>query len=408
MWEHMREQTTEHRRHPRQALNARSVQTIKPNGRVRRIADGEGLYLVISANGAKSWVLRVVVKRKRCDLGLGSASLVTLAEAREDARRLRKIARAGGDPIAERQHERRPVPSFRAAAEAVHQALSATFRNPKHAAQWLSSLGYVLNAFGAKRVDAVTTPDILAALEPHWLVRPETSRRVLQRVRKIFEWCKGKGFRVGDNPTQGVADVLPKQSRTAKHHAALPYAETAAFVQAVRAADAAEGVKLALELTVLCGMRTCETIRATSDEFDMASATWTVPGERMKGGLEHRVPLTSRALEIVTRAKALADGSPYLFPGRARQKPLSNMAMLMLLRRMKRQDITVHGFRSTFRDWAEDCTAYPHAVKEAALAHKVKDKAEAAYRRTDLFNRRRALMEDWTAYATGVSTPTST
>jgi integrase len=387
------------------ALNARAVQTLKANGRVRRIADGGGLYLTIAPTGLKTWVLRVVVKGKRCDLGLGSASLVTLAEARDDARRLRKIARAGGDPLAERRHERRHLPSFRAAAEAVHQALSPTFRNPKHASQWLSSLGYVLTEFGTKRVDAVTTADIMTALEPHWLVRQETSRRVLQRVRKIFEWCKGKGYRVGDNPTQGVANVMPKQSRIVKHHAALPYAEAPAFVQAVRAADAAEGVKLALELTVLCGMRTSETIRAMPDEFDMTSKTWTVPGARMKNGLEHRVPLTSRALEIVTRAKALANGSPYLFPGRARGRSLSNMAMLMLLRRMKRQDITVHGFRSTFRDWAEEETSHPRAVCEAALAHTLKDKVEAAYRRTDLFNRRRALMEEWERFVTGTAAP---
>src|SRR4051794_9474654 len=166
MWEQMRERTTEPRRHPHHALNARAVQTLKTDGRVRRIADGDGLYLVVAPNGSKSWVLRVVVKGKRCDLGLGSAKLVTLAEARDDAHRLRKIARAGGDPVADRRYERRPVPSFRDAAVEVHTALSPTFRNPKHAAQWLSSLRPVLSAFGAKRVDAVTTADIMTALEP--------------------------------------------------------------------------------------------------------------------------------------------------------------------------------------------------------------------------------------------------
>jgi integrase len=405
MWEDMREKTDALRRHPHHALSARTVQTLKANGRVQRIADGGGLYVVVAPNGSKSWVLRVVVKQKRSDLGLGSTKLVTLAEAREEAHRLRKIARAGGDPIADRRHERRPVPSFRTAAEEVHKALSQTFRSPKHSLQWLASLDPVFIAFGAKRVDAVTTADIMAALEPHWLVTPETSRRVLQRVRRIFDWSSGKGFRVGNNPTQGVAQVLPKQPRITRHHAALPYAEAPAFIQALRAVDAAEGVKLALELTVLCGMRTIETIRATWNEFDMQAKTWTIPGARMKAGEEHRVPLASRALEIVGRAKVLANGSPYVFPGRSAKKPLSNMALLMLLRRMKRSDITVHGFRSTLRDWSEDCTNYPRAVSEAVLAHKLKDKTERAYRRSDLFNRRRALMDDWDRFVTSSPAP---
>ena len=196
--------------HPHKALSARTVQTVKATGKVQRLADGGGLYLFVAPGGSKSWVLRTLVKGKRCDLGLGSVTLVTLAEARDHALRLRKIARAGGDPIAERRQERRAVPTFEVAARQVHAAHAVGFRNEKHRKQWLSSLADVLAAFGAKRVDAITSADVLTALGPNWLVRPETSRRVLQRVRMIFDWCKAQGYCTGDNPTQGVTKVLPK------------------------------------------------------------------------------------------------------------------------------------------------------------------------------------------------------
>ena len=382
------------------ALTARAVQTLKSKGRAQRHRDGGGLYLLIAPRGSKSWVLRTVVKGKRCDIGLGSAALVSLAEARDEARRLRKIARTGGDPLAERQHERRAVPTFKTAATQVHAAHAAGFRNEKHRKQWLASLAGVFSAFGGKRVDAITSADILAALSPQWLVRPETSRRVLQRIRVVFEWCKAQGFCSGDNPTQGLTKVLPKHRAAQKHHAALPYQQVPAFIDALRAADAGESVRLAFEFTILCAARTSETLRAKWTELDFESNTWTIPGVRMKAGLEHRVPLSPRCVEILERAKAISNGGEYVFPGRAHKKPLSNMAFLMALRHMNRDDVTTHGFRSSFRDWAAERTNAPRAVCEAALAHTVRDKAEAAYNRTDLFDRRRELMDAWAAFAT--------
>ena len=392
------------RPHPQKALTTRAVQAAKADARPRRIADGGGLYLLVAPGGSKSWVLRTVVMGRRCDIGLGGAGLVPLAEAREQALRLRKIARAGGDPLAERRQERRPVPSFEAAARQVHASHAAGFRNEKHRKQWLSSLAGALSEFGEKRVDAVTSADILSALNPQWLERPETSRRVLQRLRVVFDWGKAQGYCAGDNPTQGITKVLPKHRAVKAHHAALPYPEVPAFLHALKASDASELVKLGLELTILCATRTSETLRATWDEVDLAAMTWTIPGDRMKGGVDHRVPLAPRCVEILTRAQALANGSRYIFPGRSAAKPLSNMAFLMALRRMQRSDVTTHGFRSSFRDWAAERTNAPRAVCEAALAHTLRDKTEAAYHRTDLFERRRELMTAWALFATGLAT----
>ena len=384
-------------RHPHKALTARTVSTTTEPG---RYADGGGLYLLVAPGGSKSWMLRTVVKGRRCDIGLGSVELVSLADGREEARRLRRIARAGGDPLAERRQERRPVPSFEDAAKVVHTAHAASFKSDKHSKQWLSSLAEVFKAFGAKRVDAITSADILAALNPHWLTRPETSRRVLQRVRVVFEWCKAQGYRTDDNPTQGLTKVLPKQRVARGHHAALPYQNLPAFVQALREADAGEVVRLAFEFTILCASRTSETLNAAWTEIDLEAKTWTIPGPRMKAGIDHRVPLSPRCIKILERTKALSDGGPYVFPGRSPKKPLSNMVFLMALRRMERRDVTVHGFRSTFRDWAAERTNVPRAVCEAALAHTLRDKTEAAYNRTDLFDRRRDLMTSWSRFAT--------
>ena len=388
------------RRHPHHALTARTVQSARGTGRTRRLADGGGLYLVMPPSGSKSWVLRTVVRGKRCDIGLGSASLVSLTEAREHAVRLRKIARAGGDPLAERRQARRTIPTFEAAATQVHTAHAPTFRNEKHRKQWLSSLSGAVSAFGTKRVDAITSADILSALSPQWLARPETARRVLQRLRVIFDWCKANGYCSGDNPTQGITKVLPKHRAAKAHHPSLPYPEVPAFLSALRESDASESVKLAFELTILCATRTSETLRATWSEVDLPSMTWTVPGDRMKAGVDHRVPLSARCAEILRRAQALSDDSHYVFPGRTSAKPLSNMAFLMTLRRMGHGDVTTHGFRSSFRDWAAERTNFPRAACEAALAHALRDKTEAAYHRTDLFERRRELMARWADFAT--------
>ena len=391
-------------RHPQRALNARTVQSFKATGSTQRIADGGGLYLVVAPAGSRSWVLRTVVKGKRCDIGLGSVALVSLVEARDEAHKLRKIARAGNDPLAERRQQRREVPTFETAANQVHKAHSAAFKNEKHSKQWLSSLSGVFSVFGAKRVNAIGSADVLQALSPNWLKRRETSRRVLQRVRVIFDWCKAQGYCAGDNPTEGLTKVLPRQKATQVHHAALPFQQVPAFVHGLREADAGESVRLAFEFTILCATRTSETLNAAWDEIDLEGKTWTIPAARMKAAVEHRVPLSARAVEILERAKAIGGGT-YVFPGRSPKKPLSNMVFLMALRRMKRADLTAHGFRSSFRDWAAERTNVARAVCESALAHSLRDKTEAAYNRTDLFERRRDLMMTWSAFATAKRYP---
>lgn len=384
-------------RHPHKELTARSIGAITAPGRT---ADGGGLYLLVAPRGSKSWMLRTLVKGKRCDIGLGGVDLVTLAEARDEAHKLRKIARAGGDPLAARRQARQTVPSFEEAAKRVHALHADGFRNDKHRKQWLASLDGVFSAFGSKRVDAIGSADILGALTPTWLVRPETSRRVLQRVRVVFQWCKAQSYLTGDNPTEGLTKVLPKHRETREHHSALPYQQLPGFVEALHEADTGEIVKLAFEFMILCASRTSEVLNATWAEINIEGKTWTVPRDRMKAGTEHRVPLAARCLTILERTKALSDSGPFVFPGRRRSKPLSNMVFLMALRRMKHADLTAHGFRSTFRDWAAERTNTPRAVCEAALAHTLRDKTEAAYFRSDLFDLRRGLMDAWAKFAT--------
>jgi integrase len=383
-------------RHPVEALTAVKVRNIKKPG---RYADGNGLYLVVDPSGARRWLLRTVVRGKRRDMGLGGTSLVTLSEAREMARQYRRIARAGGDPIANRSAESEK-PTFKEAAEAVHTIHKEGWKNGKHVNQWLSSLeAYAFPSIGERRVDHIDTAALERVLQPIWLEKPETARRVRQRIKTVLDWAATKGYREGANPAVTVGPGLPRQNdkKRQKHHAAMPYAEVPAFVQTLRADGDGEIVRLALEWTILTAARTSETIGATFEELDAGEAVWTVPAERMKGGKLHRVPLPARCIEIVERAKEIGNDSPYLFPGAKRGRHLSDMAMLMALRRLD-VPFTVHGFRSSFRDWTAEQTSTPRDVAEGALAHAVEDKVEAAYRRSDLFARRRNLMDTWAAY----------
>lgn len=384
--------------HPHQRLNALRVRSLKAPG---RYADGDGLYLFVEPSGAKRWILRTVVDGKRCDIGLGSATVVSLADARQNAARMRRIARDGGDPLAERRRVRRTVPTFTEAASTVHSAHAATFKNAKHKAQWLASLkANVFPVFGDRPVDGITSGDVLKALSPIWTTKPETARRVKQRIKVVLDWAKASGLRTGDNPTEGLTKVLPKHRRGKAHHPALPYQAVPAFIEVLRSAYATRSIRLAFELLILTATRTTEVQRAEWTEFDLDSKIWTIPGARMKSGREHRVPLSARAIEILQQAQTLRDGGPYVFAGRTIGKPLSSMSFLKLLEREKYGTYTTHGFRSSFRDWAAEKTNVPRDVCEAALAHTIPDKTEAAYHRTDLFERRRALMDGWSAFVT--------
>ena len=381
--------------HPDKALSAVRVRSLREAG---RYADGGGLYLDVGATGAKAWLLRLVVQGRRRDIGLGGLSTVTLSEAREQAVAFRKTARAGGDPLSDRRKKQVPVPTFEQAARSVHEAHKAGWKNPKHAAQWLSTLvEYAFPSIGERRVDQVDTSDVLKVLAPIWLAKPETARRIRQCLRAVLDWASASGHRAGENPVNGVAKGLPKQKDKEEHRAAMPYVQVPAFVGGLPPLGTRDSAWLALEFLILTAARTGEVIGATWSEIDELGETWTIPATRMKAGREHRVPLVPRCLNILAAARPLATGGNYVFPGQARGKPLSNMAMLMAMRR-RAPDYTVHGFRSSFRDWASEQTSFPNEVCEAALAHAVRDKLEAAYRIKDLFVRRRELMVAWAAY----------
>jgi integrase len=383
------------RKHPDKALSVVGIRALKKPG---RYADGNGLYLKVAPSGAKRWELRTVVKGKRCDIGLGGLKVVSLAEAREEARKYRAIARDDGDPLVEKRRARRVVPTFRQAAETVHKDHAKAWKNAKHGEQWINTLkAYAYPAFGERRVDQIDTPEILKALSPIWLTKQETARRVRQRIGTVLDWAKAAGHRAGNNPVEDISKALPRQSDRKGHHAALPYVEVPAFVERLRGNDAGSIAELAFEFLILTAARTSEVLEAKWNEIDLEQAAWTVPASRMKAGREHRVPLAPRCIELLEQAKLLAAGSDFVFPGRSNKKPMSNMVLLMTMRRLA-SDATVHGFRSAFRDWASERTNFAREICEAALAHIVKDKTEAAYRRGDLFEKRRELMATWAAF----------
>ena len=382
-------------RHPEKALSAVQVRQLKTAG---RYADGNGLYLVVDPSGAKRWVLRTVVKGKRRDIGLGGVSLVSLNEAREKAGNYRKIARDGGDPVAEKRKTEVPVPTFSAAAEQVFEEHKGSWRNEKHAAQWITTLRvYAFPILGDRPVDQIEAPDILRVLGPIWLTKPETARRVRQRIGTVLDWAKVAGYRIGENPVHGVSKGLPKQGGKDDHHAALPYSDVPGFVETLSQTGVSEGARLAFEFLILTASRTNEVLGMMWQEVDDVGRTWTVPAERMKAKRIHRVPLSPRCVEILDRAKQIGAQSAFVFPGRSGDKPLSNMVLLMILRRIN-LEVTVHGFRSSFRDWAAEQTNFPREVCEMALAHAVENRVEAAYRRSDLFEKRRELMADWASF----------
>lgn len=382
-------------KHPHKALTATRINSIKSKG---RFADGNGLYLIVDPSGAKRWVLRTMVRGKRRDIGLGGLKLVPLAEAREKAAEFRRMAREGGDPLAERRKATMVVPTFKEAAIAVYESYKAAWKNPKHAAQWISSMeAYAFPIIGGHRVNEIETSDVMRVLSPIWLSKPETARRVRQRIKSTLDWAKASGFRSGDNPVDGVTSGLPKHSDGDNHFSAIAYKEVPAFVAALRSSDANEIVRLAFELLILTATRTNEVLNADWAEVDLKKKVWTIPSSRMKMSREHRIPIVDRAVQIFERMQLIGNSEGLIFPGRDIKKPLSNMAFLMTIRRMN-MGFTAHGFRSAFRDWAAETTNFPRDVCEMALAHTIKNKTEAAYRRGDLFEKRCALMYNWAQY----------
>jgi integrase len=375
-------------------LNARAVATLTENG---RHADGGGLYLSISPNGGRRWVSVYRWHGKATEIGFGSARDVTLARARELAKNARARLAEGVNP----KEARKPIEgaTFGECADRLIAAMRPSWRNGKHAAQWEMTLREYAGALRRLPTHTITTDDVLSLLKPLWNEKPETASRLRGRIERVLDAAKARGLRSGENPARwrGHLDqLLPKRQRlTRGNHAAMSYGDVPAFIDDLQSRGATAA--LALEFTILTAARRGEVLGARLDEFDLERAVWTVPAHRMKAGREHRVPLSGRALAIV-KALRQAEGRKYVFAGHKPGKPLSGEALGMVLRRMKLDDVTVHGFRSAFRDWAAECTNFTNEVCEAALAHTVTNRVEAAYRRGDLFEKRRKLMDAWAAF----------
>lgn len=371
-------------------------------------SDGGGLYLQVTRGGARTWVYRFMLRGKAREMGLGSLRDVSLAEARKRAAECRRSRSAGTDPINARMAERKEAEleaaralTFKECATAFIQDHSTSWRNAKHRAQWTSTLAtYAFPVFGNLSVQAVDTALVMKALKPIWATKASTAARVRGRIESVLDWAKAHGNRTGENPARWrghIENMLPALSkvRTVQHHKALPYREIGKFMEALHSHDATAA--RALELLILTATRTSEAINARWSEFDLEAGIWIVPAERMKAGREHRVPLSGATMSLL-KSLPRDSKSDFLFMGGKRGKPLSNMAMLALLKRMDYSHITAHGFRSTFRDWAAEQTGHQRDVAEMALAHSISSKVEAAYRRGDLFEKRRRLMDDWAVY----------
>jgi integrase len=375
--------------------------------------DGGGLWLNVSAAGTKSWLYRFMLNGKAREMGLGPLHTIGLAEARERARAARHLCLDGIDPIdakhADRENKRLAAASavtFQAAARAYIAANKAGWRNAKHAAQWDSTLAaYVYPTMGALPVGAINTGHVTKVLEPIWSEKPETASRVRGRIEAVLDFAKVHRWRFGENPARWkghIENVLPKRSkvRAVVHHAALPWREIGAFMD--RLVEHGSLAALALRFTILTASRSGEALGARWREIDQQHAVWTVPAERMKAGREHRVPLSNASLAVLRVAAMLREGTgdAYVFAGRQAGLPLSNQSLRDVLHRMRRGDLTPHGFRSTLRDWASE-TGQPADIAEAALAHTLGTKTVLAYQRGDLLDRRRTLMEAWARFCAG-------
>ena len=396
-------------------LTATGIKALKEPG---RYGDGEGLALLIDKRGGKSWMVRVQKDGRRRDIGLGSESKVPLKLARERAALVRSQVEVGIDPVAERR-KAAGIPTFREAAAIVHAEHKGGWKNAKHRAQWLSTLEtYAFPSFGDVAVSAIDAAVVRDALAAIWLAKPETARRLRQRITTVIDWAVAKGYRDGPLARAIIDKALPKQRAKANHHPALPFAKLSAFMDDLRSKETLG--RLALEAAILTATRSGEVRLAKWAEIDLEAANWTIPGERMKAGREHVVPLSKQAVALFKRMKAHKRGdSDLVFPGTGRGKPLSDMTLSKAIRDMHNAELkaeragyldptlkkvaTPHGFRSTFRDWVGEHTSWPTDLAEAALAHVVSDKTVAAYQRGTMLEKRRDLMVAWADCCEGAS-----
>ena len=380
-------------------LTVAQIRALKEPG---RYSDGDGLILEFTRPGRAYWFVRVQHNGRRRDIGLGSVDEITLAKARDKAHEARKSLAKGIDPTIERQKAKLKIPTFREAAKLVHEEHKAAWKNGKHQDQWITTLTtYAFPRIGNRLVSDIEGPVIRDVLAPIWLSKPETARRVRQRIGVVLDWSYAKGFRTTEAPLRSISRGLPRQPKRDRHLAALPFEEVPAFL--VRVREKSTIARLALEFLILAAARSGEVRGMRWPEIDLTKRVWTVPPDRMKAGKVHLVPLDEGTIDVLERVRPLGvPASNLIFPGQNVKRPLSDMTLLKILRDME-VPATVHGFRSTFRDWVAEETDYPGEIAEAALAHAIPNKVEAAYRRTDFLEKRRALMRDWDRYCRGSS-----
>jgi integrase len=376
-------------------LSARRAATLSTPG---RHADGGGLYLVVDPSGAKRWAFMSWRGGRQVELGLGGTTYVSLVQARQRAADMRRMIGEGRDPLQERLRQKR-IPTFGELADEVVESLEAGWRNVKHREQWRMTLTKYAAPLRAMPVDRIETHDVLDVLRPLWTSKPETGARLRGRIEKVLDAARAKGFRSGENPARWrghLENLLPRRQKlTRGHHKAMPYGAVPTFLSRLREQESVS--RLALEYCILTCARSGEVFHATWDEIDYVSRTWTVPAHRMKAGRTHRVPLGSRAIAILRKMQDLRQNN-FVFPGQRMGRPLSNMAMAEVLKRLDTGGATVHGFRSSFRDWAGERTNFPREIAERMLAHTIGNDVERAYRRGDALERRRELIEEWERY----------
>jgi len=385
-------------KHKQNRLNDLQIRKLSVKG---RYGDGLGLYLVVTASGSKQWVLRTMVNGQRKDIGLGGYPTVTLAQARIDSMDMKRQIKQGIDPIAARREAKRVIPTFEEAARQVHADNIPTWKATKAVDQWINSLeNYAFSEIGKMKVNDIRPSDIISVLAPIWVTKHSTANRVRQRMSRVFDWAKTQEFITHANPVTGIKQGLPKATTRVKHFAAMPYDEVSAFLSHLHNSTQSDNVKLGLEFLILTGCRSGELRAANWKEIDIKARKWTIPAERMKAGKEHVVPLTERSMAILKAARCLSGGgSDYIFPSSQNwNKTMCDATLTKALKKGLGYPFTVHGFRSSFRDWASETTDYRNDIVEIALAHSNPNKTEAAYKRGDLFEKRKALMDDWTNY----------
>ena len=364
--------------------------------------DGFGLRLIVTAFGSKRWEQRITINGKRCDLGLGNAALVSLEEAREIAIRNKRIARDGGNPLAEKRKQVANGKSFREVALSVHQVNAKSYKSDKYAAQWLSSLeNHVFPQLGHKAISSITSQDILSVLSPIWVDKADTAKKIRQRLSQIMIWAKAEGYYTSDNPVELAVLALPKVSSNGSHHDALAYQEAPKLIESLSKSEIKPSTRLALTFLLLTATRQSEVLDATWDEIDIDKQCWIIPAERMKASNEHQVPLSKQALAVLLEAGELYGADGLLFPNPETGKRLSDNTLRLVLQKRLNLSTTTHGLRSTFKDWVSETTSYDNETSEMALAHTISNKVEAAYRRGNLYEKRISLMNDWADYLYG-------